>query len=107
MCHHHLYMRASDGVGVTNYGLFVSHPLTLWLRVVVMCLKGWKKGGGGGGGRRGGGGGGGGGRGERKEEEFLLWLSRLRTCSERTRVPSLALLSGLRIPCCCGCGAGR
>ena len=51
--------------------------------------------------------GGGGGRGERKEEEFLLWLSRLRTCSERTRVPSLALLSGLRIPCCCGCGAGR
>ena len=44
-----------------------------------------------------------------QEEEFLLWLSGLRTTlvSMRIRVPSLALLSGLRIPGCCGSGVGQ
>ena len=40
---------------------------------------------------------------ERLAKEFLLWLSGLRTrlVSMRMQVPSLALLRGLRIPCCC------
>ena len=38
---------------------------------------------------------------KKKKLEFPLWLSELRTqlLSVRMRVPSLALLSGLRIPC--------
>ena len=41
--------------------------------------------------------------------EFLLWRSGIQLVSMRTRVESLALLSGLRIRCCCElcCGSQR
>ena len=43
-----------------------------------------------------------------KEREFPLWFRKLRTLlgSMRMWVPSLAMLSGLRIGCCCKLRSG-